>query len=39
MARELREENMRNAKTANIWVIQTAKKNKGRYSSAEAEKK
>lgn len=38
MAGELREENMRNAETANIWSIQTEKK-KGRYGSAEAEKK
>lgn len=28
MAGELREENMRNAETANIWSIQTEKKKK-----------
>lgn len=39
MAGELREENMRNAETANIWSIQTEKKKKKRYSSAEVEKK
>lgn len=40
IAGELKEENMRNAETANIWRIQTEKreKKKEKYSSAEVEK-